>query len=132
PKGPIRAENALALDSPALAAGGPVVVVGNLPYQIASPLVFGIIDARAHVRRAVLMLQKEMADRLVAGAGTPEYGAFGVMVTMYADVRTVARARAGAFHPAPKVDSSVVALTPLPGPRFPLPDDGPVRPVVHA
>jgi 16S rRNA (adenine1518-N6/adenine1519-N6)-dimethyltransferase len=128
----IRAENALALDYGALAAGGPLVVVGNLPYQIASPLVFGILEARAHVRRAILMLQKEMADRLVAAAGTSEYGAFGVMVTMYADVRRVIRASAGAFHPAPKVESAVVSVTPLPGPRFALRDERIFSQVVHA
>lgn len=128
----IRAENALALDYAALAARGPVVVVGNLPYQIAAPLVFGIIDAGTHVRRAVLMLQKEMADRLVAAPGTAEYGAFGVMVTMYADVRPVVRVRAGAFHPAPKVDSTVVCVTPVGAPRFAMRDERTFGQVVHA
>jgi 16S rRNA (adenine1518-N6/adenine1519-N6)-dimethyltransferase len=128
----IHAENALTLDYAALAAAGPLVVVGNLPYQIASPLVFGILAARAHICRAIVMLQREMADRLLAAPGTPEYGAFGVMVTMFADVRPVIRARAGAFHPAPKVDSTVVAIVPLAAPRFPLRDEAAFGRVVHA
>ena len=87
-------------------------MAGNLPYQIASPLLFAILEARAHVRRAVVMLQKEMADRLVAHPGTREYGAMGVMIALHADVRQVIKARSGAFIPAPKVDSAVVEIVP--------------------
>jgi 16S rRNA (adenine1518-N6/adenine1519-N6)-dimethyltransferase len=128
----IRAENALALDYASLATRGPLVVAGNLPYQIASPLLFGVLEARAHVRRAVLMLQEEMADRLLAAPGTSEYGAFGVMVTMFADVRPVVRARSGSFHPRPRVDSTVVEVSLLPGPRLPLRDERLFGRVVHA
>lgn len=112
-------QNALTFDYAAVAAraGGPVALAGNLPYQIATPLLFGMIEARAHLRRAVVMLQKEMADRLVAAPGTPEYGALGIMLALHADIRPVARARAGAFFPAPKVDSQVVLLEPRPAPR---------------
>jgi 16S rRNA (adenine1518-N6/adenine1519-N6)-dimethyltransferase len=115
----VRDENALVFDYAAAAAraGGPVAVAGNLPYQIASPLLFQMIEARAHIRRAVVMLQKEMADRLVARPGTREYGALGVMLALHADVHPVVRARAGAFFPAPRVDSAVVRLEPLASPR---------------
>jgi 16S rRNA (adenine1518-N6/adenine1519-N6)-dimethyltransferase len=122
--------NALTYDFAAL--GRVVSVCGNLPYQIASPLLFHVIDARAHVRRAVVMLQKEMADRLVARPGTPAYGALGVMIGTYADVRTVVRAPAGAFFPAPKVDSAVVEIAPLPAPRAPISDEKSYGDVVHA
>src|SRR5262249_4833269 len=79
----------------------------------------------------VVMLQKEMADRLLAAPDTDAYGALGVMVALHADVTPVVRARAGAFYPAPKVDSAVVALRPLAEPRFPVDDERYGR-VVHA
>ena len=93
-------------------AARPLTVAGNLPYGIASPLIFRLLAARRHVSRIVIMLQKEVADRLLAAPGTREYGALGVMVASLASVRRVARAPAGAFHPRPKVDSTVVELTP--------------------
>src|SRR5262245_59595334 len=60
--------------------GEPITVCGNLPYHIAAPLLFRVIDARAVVRCAVVMIQKEMADRIVAPPGTKAYGALGVMI----------------------------------------------------
>jgi 16S rRNA (adenine1518-N6/adenine1519-N6)-dimethyltransferase len=129
----IRAENALTFDYGAAAAraAGPLSVAGNLPYQIASPILFTILDARAHIRRATVMLQKEMADRLVAEPGTSEYGALGVMLALHLDVKPVVRARAGAFFPAPKVDSTVVALVPRAAPRAVVDADR-YRQTVHA
>src|SRR5215470_16289267 len=129
----VRAANALALDYAAIAegAGKKLAVVGNLPYQIATPLLFGMIAARAHIIRAVIMLQREMADRLVAGPGTDAYSALGVMVALHADVTPVIRARAGAFHPAPRVDSAVVCLTLRSEPRHAV-DEGAYGRVVHA
>jgi 16S rRNA (adenine1518-N6/adenine1519-N6)-dimethyltransferase len=126
----IREENALTFDYAAL--GRRVAVAGNLPYQIASPLLFHIIEHRTSISRAVVMLQKEMADRIVASPGTRAYGALGVMIALYADVKPVVKARSGAFHPAPKVDSAVVALEPLAtGTRYPV-DEKKYHRVVHA
>ena len=129
----IRAENALTFDYTKIAAraGGPVAVAGNLPYQIASPLLFTFLDARAHLRSATIMLQKEMADRVLAEPGTSEYGALGVMLSLHLDVRPVITARAGAFFPAPKVDSTVVTLTPRATPRAVVDADR-YRQTVHA
>ncbi|HSK03160.1 MAG TPA: 16S rRNA (adenine(1518)-N(6)/adenine(1519)-N(6))-dimethyltransferase RsmA [Kofleriaceae bacterium] len=114
--------------------GDPITVCGNLPYHIAAPLLFKVVEARAHVRHAVVMIQKEMADRLVASPGTKAYGALGVMIRTYADVSTVARVSAGSFAPPPKVDSTVVRLVPLPGaaPRVPIADEAHYSAVVHA
>jgi 16S rRNA (adenine1518-N6/adenine1519-N6)-dimethyltransferase len=114
--------------------GDVISVCGNLPYHIAAPLLFKIIEARAHIRHAVVMIQKEMADRLVASPGTKEYGALGVMVRTYADVTTVAKVGAGSFVPPPKVDSTVVKLAPLPGAgtRVPLADELTYSAVVRA
>lgn len=129
----IQAANALTFDYGAVAAraGTKIAIVGNLPYQIASPLLFAILEARTQLNRAVVMLQKEMADRLIAEPDSSAYGALGVMIAFYADVKLVVRARAGAFHPAPKVDSAVVALLPHAAPRF-LVDEKRYSQVVHA
>ena len=114
--------------------GDAIAVCGNLPYHIAAPLLFKIVEARAQIRRAVVMIQKEMADRLVASPGTKEYGALGVMIRTYADVSSVARVSAGSFAPPPKVDSTVVKLVPLPGggTRVPIADEAHYSAVVHA
>jgi 16S rRNA (adenine1518-N6/adenine1519-N6)-dimethyltransferase len=126
--------DALHFNYPAAAtrAGRKLVVAGNLPYQIASPLMFTILDARAHISRAVIMLQKEMADRILAAPDTSAYGALGVMIQQYADVKPIVRAKAAAFLPPPKVDSTVIQLTPLEaGQRFPA-ESGAFSAVVHA
>jgi 16S rRNA (adenine1518-N6/adenine1519-N6)-dimethyltransferase len=114
--------------------GDTITVCGNLPYHIAAPLLFRIIDARASVRVAVVMVQKEMADRIVAPPGGKEYGALGVMIRTYADVSTVAKVSAGSFVPPPKIDSTVLRLTPLADakPRAPIDDEANYSRVVHA
>ncbi|MEZ4369042.1 MAG: rRNA adenine dimethyltransferase family protein [Kofleriaceae bacterium] len=114
--------------------GEPIAVCGNLPYHIAAPLLFRIADARAHVRCAVVMIQKEMADRIVAAPGTKAYGALGVMLGTYFDARVVAKVSPGSFVPAPKVDSTVLKLVPLPGAatRVPIADEAHYGRVVHA
>ncbi len=114
--------------------GEPITVCGNLPYNIAAPLIFHALEARTSVRRAVFMVQKEMADRIVAAPASKAYGALGVMVQTFADVGLVTRVSAGSFVPAPKVESAVVRLTPLPGgaPRVPIADLARYRAVVQA
>ncbi|MDB4958507.1 MAG: dimethyladenosine transferase [Myxococcales bacterium] len=114
--------------------GDVITVCGNLPYHIAAPLIFKIIDARSIVKRAVVMIQKEMADRIVAPPGGKDYGAMGVMVRTYMDVSTVAKVGAGSFLPPPKVDSTVIKLVPLPNaaPRVPIADEKHYSNVVHA
>ena len=114
--------------------GDAIAVCGNLPYHIAAPLLFRVIDAREVVRHAVVMVQKEMADRIVASPGGKDYGALGVMIRTYADVSTVAKVGAGSFVPAPKVDSTVVKLVPLVDakPRVPIADHAHYSRVVHA
>jgi 16S rRNA (adenine1518-N6/adenine1519-N6)-dimethyltransferase len=114
--------------------GDRITVCGNLPYHVAAPLIFHVLDARAQVRRLVVMVQKEMADRLVAGPGGKDYGALGVMVQAFAEVALVTRVGAGAFVPPPKVESAVVRITPRPGgaPRADIPDPRHFRAVVQA
>jgi 16S rRNA (adenine1518-N6/adenine1519-N6)-dimethyltransferase len=114
--------------------GDRITVCGNLPYHIAAPLLFRVIEARAVVRCAVVMIQKEMADRIVAPPGGKDYGALGVMIRTYVDVSTVAKVGAGSFVPPPKVDSTVIKLVPLAGdgPRVPIADERHYSVVVHA
>ncbi len=114
--------------------GDKIIVCGNLPYHIAAPLMFKVLEARAVVQHAVFMIQKEMADRIVAAPGTKDYGALGVMIRTYADVIAVAKVGAGSFVPPPKIDSTVIKLTPLANaaPRCPIADDKHYSAVVHA
>lgn len=114
--------------------GDRISVCGNLPYHISAPLLFKIIDARASITHAVVMIQKEMADRIVAPPGGKEYGAIGVMLRTYADITTVAKVGAGSFVPPPKIDSTVIKLVPLPDaqPRVPIADEKHYSQVVHA
>jgi len=114
--------------------GDRITVCGNLPYHIAAPLLFRVIEARDVVRCAVVMVQKEMADRIVAPPGGKAYGALGVMIRTYADVSTIAKVSAGSFAPPPKVDSTVIKLVPLAGdgPRVPIADGAHYSNVVHA
>ena len=72
-------------------SGDSISVCGNLPYHIAAPLLFKVLSARDVVRHAVVMIQKEMADRIVASPGGKDYGALGVMIRTYADVSVVAK-----------------------------------------
>ena len=126
--------NALTYDFGPVArfAGGRLHVCGNLPYNIASQILFRIIEGRAHIRRAVVMLQREMATRLVASPGTKQYGAITVLLRAYADIRTVVHAPPGAFVPAPKVDSTVIRMDLLEEPRVPINDEQHFSDVVHA
>jgi 16S rRNA (adenine1518-N6/adenine1519-N6)-dimethyltransferase len=114
------AADALAFDygEVARAAGRPVIVVGNLPYQISSALVLALVDAGAQgsVARAVVMVQREMAQRIVAPPGSRTYGRLTVAVAQHADARILFHVRPGSFHPAPAVTSSVVRLTPREAP----------------
>ena len=112
--------------------GDRITVCGNLPYHIASQLMFKVIDAREHVQLAVFMIQKEMADRLLAKPGTKEYGALGVMLATYADISQVIKVSAGSFVPPPKIDSAVVKLVPRIEPRAPIDDPKRYSEVVHA
>ncbi|HZS36745.1 MAG TPA: 16S rRNA (adenine(1518)-N(6)/adenine(1519)-N(6))-dimethyltransferase RsmA [Polyangia bacterium] len=136
PRVEIAEANALTFDYAEVAdrIGRKPIVCGNLPYQIASPILFRLLDARAKIRRVVIMLQREMADRIVAAPSTPEYGALSVMVAMSGRAKLIARVPAGAFVPAPRVASAVLRIEPFEGgaPRAPVPDEPLFSKVVHA
>jgi len=89
-------------------------VVGNLPYNVSSPILFRLLDTAASgakLRDATVMLQKEVADRLIAAPGTKEYGVLAIQVALLARVERLLSLPPGAFRPPPKVRSAVVRLT---------------------
>jgi 16S rRNA (adenine1518-N6/adenine1519-N6)-dimethyltransferase len=90
--------------------GGALVVVGNLPYHLTSPILFALLDQADAVRRAVLLVQREVAERLVASAGSKEWGLPSVLLQQRAEVSLERRVGAGAFLPRPRVESAVVRI----------------------
>ena len=95
---------------PPLRPSAPLTVVGNLPYYITSPILFGLLDARAHVGTATVMVQKEVAERLVAPHGSKTYGTISVYFQLFARARPLFDVPRHAFHPPPNVESAVVAI----------------------
>lgn len=90
----------------------PGVVVANLPYYISTPLLFRFLEHRQRFPRLVLMLQNEVADRLVAKAGDADYGVLSVMSQYAAEVKKAFKVSANCFRPRPDVGSAVVVLHP--------------------
>jgi len=89
-------------------------VVGNLPYNVSTPLLFRLVEVADRLRDAHLMLQKEVVDRMVAAPSTSEYGRLSVMLQYRFEMRKLFDVKPGAFRPPPKVDSAVVRLVPKP------------------
>jgi 16S rRNA (adenine1518-N6/adenine1519-N6)-dimethyltransferase len=104
----------LAIDLGALVLPDGTRVAGNLPYNISSPILFRLLEAQQRTNRfgdATLMLQKEVADRLVATPGTKNYGLLTIFTALSARVSRLLTLPSGAFRPPPKVISAVVRLT---------------------
>lgn len=104
------AANILQMDLHALAekAGGKFTVFGNLPYGISSQILVKLIQSRSVIDRAVLMFQRELAQRITAQPGGRNYGRITAMLRYCADTRTLVNVKASVFYPPPKVDSSVI------------------------
>ena len=90
----------------------PLRLVGNLPYNISTPLLFHLLKQKQQIIDMHFMLQKEVAQRLAASAGTSAYGRLSVMVQYHCEVTTLFDIGPGAFQPPPKIDSSFVRLLP--------------------
>ncbi len=108
----VRNQNILALDLGQLAAemGQPLTVIGNLPYNISSQVMVKLVTERAAVKRAALMFQKELAERLIAGPGTKAYGRLSVLLGYCAELKLLREVRAEMFFPKPKVGSVVLGI----------------------
>ena len=98
-------------------------VVGNVPYNISSPVVFHLLAHRSAIRNFTLMLQKEVVERLVSAPGCKSYGVPSVLLQMYADLKKLFDVSPGCFYPPPKVSSSVLQGEFLDTPRFALEDE---------
>ncbi|MDV3469556.1 16S rRNA (adenine(1518)-N(6)/adenine(1519)-N(6))-dimethyltransferase RsmA [Stenotrophomonas sp. C3(2023)] len=102
----------LRVDFTELAAGEPIRLVGNLPYNISSPILFHALEHAAVITDMHFMLQKEVVDRMAAGPGSKVYGRLSVMLQAYCQVISLFVVPPGAFRPPPKVDSAVVRMIP--------------------
>ncbi|HMF83781.1 MAG TPA: 16S rRNA (adenine(1518)-N(6)/adenine(1519)-N(6))-dimethyltransferase RsmA [Acidimicrobiia bacterium] len=102
--------DALAVDLDALLGSRPWRCVSNLPYNVATPVVIRLLEQAPSVSAALVMVQREAADRLVAGPGSAAYGAVSVRVAYYADATIVGMVPRSVFVPVPKVDSALVEL----------------------
>jgi 16S rRNA (adenine1518-N6/adenine1519-N6)-dimethyltransferase len=87
-------------------------VIGNIPYNITTPIIFHLLERRSRPREIVLMVQREVADRILAPAGGKTYGALAIGVQAVAHVERVVNVGRAAFRPAPDVDSTVIRITP--------------------
>lgn len=107
-------QDALAVDFSILAAqaGQPLRIFGNLPYNVATPLLFVLFNHAEHIRDMVFMLQAEVVDRLVASPNNKLYGRLSVMAQYFCQIERVLSVPARAFYPEPKVTSAVVRLIP--------------------
>jgi 16S rRNA (adenine1518-N6/adenine1519-N6)-dimethyltransferase len=120
------------VDFTALAEGTPFRLVGNLPYNLSSPILFHALDHAAAVRDMHFMLQKEVVDRMAAGPGSKVYGRLSVMLQAYCTVTALFMVPPGAFRPPPKVDSAVVRLVPRPPAQIGITDPRRFAEVVRA
>jgi 16S rRNA (adenine1518-N6/adenine1519-N6)-dimethyltransferase len=121
----------LAVDLAAI-LGGAVnwKVVANLPYNISTAVLFRLMEVRDRLARMILMLQKEVGDRLVAAPNCSDYGVTTVLLGLWFDMRREFIVPPGCFHPRPKVDSAVLSFVPLQASRVPVGDEDVFRRVV--
>ena len=111
---------------------GPFRVVGNIPYNITSPILFHLLEHRAAISDVMLMVQKEVAQRLVAMPGSKDYGILSVSFQLFADVEILFDVSRNAFYPKPDVTSSIIHLEMLESPRYRLVDEQAFRSMVRS
>ena len=105
--------DALEFDFGALKGPGPLKIVGNLPYNISSPLLFHLVPFAPQVYDMHFMLQKEVVDRMVAAPGSKDFGRLSVMLQYHYHMERLFIVPPGAFNPPPKVDSAIVRMIPV-------------------
>ncbi|MFQ5671528.1 MAG: 16S rRNA (adenine(1518)-N(6)/adenine(1519)-N(6))-dimethyltransferase RsmA [Nitrospinales bacterium] len=107
-------------------------VVSNLPYYAATHILKRLIHYRGRIADMTVMLQKEVVDRLTARPGQKEYGSLSVFIQYHCQVERVLEVKKDAFSPPPRIDSSVIRLTPLSRPRVSVADEKAFFQIVHA
>jgi len=95
-------------------------IIGNLPYNISTPLLFHLMSYKEKIKNMFFMLQKEVVERICAKSGTKKYGRLSVMLQYYCDVESLLTINPEAFYPIPKVESSIVKITPRQQPKYRL------------
>lgn len=110
----IHAADALRFDFAAIPAAHKLRIIGNLPYNISTPLLFHLFEFMQHIRDMHFMLQQEVVERMVAPPGGKEYGRLSIMVQYYCEAEKLFSVHPGSFFPAPKVESAIVCLRPRP------------------
>jgi 16S rRNA (adenine1518-N6/adenine1519-N6)-dimethyltransferase len=114
----IHAADALNFDFTSLVSNGePLRVIGNLPYNITTPLLFHLLDQAEHISDMCFMLQKEVVERICAQPGTKSYGRLSIMIQYFCEAELLFIVPPEAFDPIPKVDSAIIYLRPLANPR---------------
>lgn len=116
----IHEADALAFDFLTCQSQSPLRVVGNLPYNISTPLLFHLLSFSAHIKDMHFMLQKEVVDRICAQPNSKAYGRLSVMMQYACQTTALFDVPATAFHPAPKVESSIIRLQPYAAPANPV------------
>ncbi len=119
----IHNKDAMKFDYTDLAAGHRLRVVGNLPYNISTPILFHLLSQADCIEDMHFMLQKEVVDRMVAPPGNKTYGKLSVMLQVWCEVEPLFDISPGSFRPAPKVDSAFVRLIPRSQPVAPVTDN---------
>lgn len=114
--------DALQYDFGQLTSKGPLKVVGNLPYNISTPLIFHLLSYHQDISDMHFMLQKEVVNRLAAQPSESNYGRLSIMAQYYCQVHSLFIVKPGSFHPVPKVDSAVVRMVPYKTLPYPAKD----------
>lgn len=112
-------------------SGRKIKLIANLPYNISSQILISLVEERGILENAVIMLQKEVADRILSEPGTKNYGSLSVIIQTYFRVNRVIKVPAGAFRPRPKIESTVIRLVPLEEPAAEITDHNLYRSVVR-
>ncbi len=112
--------------------GNPIKVVANLPYYITTPIIMALFESHVALKSITIMIQKEVADRIQAQAGTKDYGALSLAVQYYAKPEVIVKVPAACFMPRPNVDSSVIRLTRYEAPPVKAQDENYLFTVIRA
>ena len=112
--------DALRIDYATFLRAGDWTIVGNLPYNVSTPLLMKLLLHASAMRQMVFMLQQEVVDRMCAPPGSKTYGRLSVMVGYHCRAQALFEVAAGSFYPVPKVRSRIIRLTPLHPPPMPL------------
>jgi len=126
----IHNKDAMKFDYVDLAGGDRLRVVGNLPYNISTPILFHLLSQAECIEDMHFMLQKEVVDRMAAPPGNKTYGKLSVMLQVWCEIEHLFDIHPGAFNPAPKVNSAFVRLIPRPAPIAPVTDNRVLEQVV--